>query len=493
MPRQRPVLAAVALALVHGFAAGQTGDATALSQRASAAMRARDFGTAERIYRQLASLFPEEPGLALNLGLALYSSGKFPSAIEQLNRFLEVHPDHAPAWLLLGMSHQKLDSPSMAVEPLRRAVLLDPGNNIARLELADALLRSHQPEPARREFSQLVSQDGENPTAWLGLGLSYTELSSIAAKDLERTAPDSAYHQLLLARSAQAQGRFRAAFGHYRAAEALNASAPGVHQGIAAVYEESGHPDWALAELAKRGEVVPCDRRQQECWFESGAFDRIVAASEDATDPESLYWRARAFAEKAKEAHRRLLSLPPSSAAYRLAGTIEDLAGSPRDAVDAWRKAVELEPGNLSLRVGLLRALSAAGLHGESIRQSELLLGQRPDSADGCFYFGDALLQLGRVDEAIPWLEDAVRLSNGEVRMRASLSTAYLSAGRGSEAIPHLEAALQGQEDERLLFQLSRAYQAAGRPDDARVALQRRSAAISERTAAPAPNEITAP
>ncbi len=486
-------MVAVALTLVQVFAFGQSVDATALAQEASAAMRARDFGTAERIYRQLAGLFPEEPGLALNLGLALYSSGKFPTAIEQLDRFLEARPDHAPAWLLVGMSYQKLDNPSKAIDPLRRTVMLDPRNNIARLELADALLRSHQPERARSEFSRLVNQDHDNPKAWLGLGLSYTELSSIAAEDLEHTAPNSAYHQLLLGQSAQAQGRFRAAFAHYRAAEAIDETAPGIHQAIAAVYEEAGHRDWARAELAKRVSVEPCDRRQLECWFESGAFDRILEASEEAMTPEALYWGARAFAEKAKQAHRRLLALPPSSAAYRLAGTIEDLAGNPRDAVDAWRKAVELEPGNLSLRVGLLRALSAAGLHEESIRESETLLTQRPDSADGRFYSGDALLQLGRLDEAIPRLEEAVRVSNGDASMRASLSTAYLSAGRGSEAIPHLEAVLQERENERLLFQLSRAYQAAGRPEDARVALQRRSAAISARTVTRIPNEITPP
>ena len=52
MPRQRPVLAAVALALVHGSAVGQAVDARALSQQAITAMSARDFGTAERIYRQ---------------------------------------------------------------------------------------------------------------------------------------------------------------------------------------------------------------------------------------------------------------------------------------------------------------------------------------------------------------------------------------------------------------------------------------------------------
>ena len=205
MPRQRLILVALALTAAEGIALGQPVDAIALAQEASAAMRARDFGTAERIYRQLVDMFPEQPGLALNLGLAFYSAGNLPGAIEQLDRFLEAEPDHAPAWLLVGMSYQKLDNPSRAIGPLRRAVMLDPDNNTARLELADALLRSDQPERARSEFSLLANQDRENPKAWLGLGLSYTELSSVAAGDLEHTAPNSAYYQLLLARSAQAQ------------------------------------------------------------------------------------------------------------------------------------------------------------------------------------------------------------------------------------------------------------------------------------------------
>ena len=479
--------------VVQGVALGQPVDAKALAQEASAAMRARDFGTAERLYRQLAGMFPEEPGLALNLGLALYSTGNLPGAIEQLDRFLKVHPEHAGAWLLVGMSHQKLDDPSRAVDPLRRALTLDPDNSTARLELADALLRSDQPELAGTEFSQLVDEDRANPKAWLGLGLSYAALSSVAADALKRTAAESAYYHLLLARSARAQGRTRAAFAHYRAAEAIDATAPGIHEGIAAVYEEVGHRDWARSELAKRVAAEPCGRRQLECWFDSGAMDQVIEASEGATTPQALYWRALAFAEKAKQAHSRLLALPPSAAAFRLAGTIEDLAGNPRDAVDAWQQAVALESGNLSLRVGLLRALRVAGFHEQSIREAEVLLEQRPSSPDGWFYSGDALLQLGRVDEAIPRLEKAVRLSNGDARAPAALSTAYLRAGRGADAIPHLEAALQGRQDERLLFQLSRAYQAAGRTEDARRALQRRSAAIAARAVTPVPDEITAP
>ena len=490
---RQPSRLALVLAISSLLASGEVEDPSALAREASTAMKSRQFETAERIYRDLLREFPDEPGLALNLALAQYSSGKFEDALEHFGRFLETQPGHAPAWLLVGVSYQKLDRPAEAVQPLQRAVELDPGNRTAKLELADALLRSNQPDRAASAFLELVQTEGANPKAWLGLGLSYTELSRSAAETLERTAPGSVHFQLLLAHSAQAQRRFRAAFRHFRAALAAEPASSGAHEAVAEIYREIGRSDWAEAELAKVPRKAPCADRKMECWFEAGNIEAILRVSESKSTPEFLYWRARALGEKAREAHRQLLSLPPSAAAFRLLASIEDLDGRAKDASTNWRKAVELEPADPALRQGLLRSLNAAGMFEESIREAEALLQLRPRSALGHFYTGDAMLELGRVDEAIPVLEAAVRIDAADERIRVSLATAYLRVGRGADAIPHLEAALRGGDDDRLLFQLSRAYQLAGRPDDARAALERRRIALAVRKALPTADEITPP
>lgn len=484
---------ALAFAISSLLASGQGEDPSALARQASTAMKSGRFETAERIYRDLVREFPAEPGLGLNLALAQYSSGKFEEALKHFRRFLEAHPDHAPAWLLVGVSHQKLDRPAEAVQPLQRAVKLDPGNRIAKLELADAFLRSGKPDRAASAFLELARIEGSNPKAWLGLGLSYTELSRSAAETLERTAPRSAHHQLLLAHSAQAQRRYRAAFRHYRAALAVDPASPGAHEAVAEIYREIGRSDWADTELAKVPRKAPCADRKMECWFEAGNMDGILSDSESKSTAEFLYWRARALGAMAREAHQQLLSLPPSAAGFRLLASIEDLNGRASDAAAAWRRAVEMEPADTALRRGMLRSLNAAGMYQESIREAEALLQLRPKSAVGRFYLGDAMLELGRVDEAIPVLEAAARIDAADNRIRVSLATAYLRAGRGADAIPHLEAALRGGDDERLLFQLSRAYQLAGRPDEARAALERRRTALAGRGALPTADEITPP
>lgn len=475
------------------FASGQGADPAAMAREASVAMKNRQFEAAEGIYRKLMKEFPHEPGLALNLGLAQYSSGKFEDALVQFRQFLESHPDHGSAWLLVGVAHQKLDRPSQAVPALLRAVELDPSSGAARLELADALLKIGQAERAAVEFLALVEIDRTNPKAWLGLGRSYTEMSRSLAGTLERKAPGSPYHHLLLGRSAQAQGRFRAAFRHFRAALSADPGAPGAHVGAAEVYEEIGRSDWADAELAKRPRKAPCEERKFECWFEAGKLDVVLSASEGEAAPEAIYWRARALAEKAREAHRELLSLPPSSSAFQLLASIEELSGRAIDAASAWRKAVELEPADSALRRKLLRSLHAAGQFEESIRGARELLRLNPRSAAGHFYLGAALLELGRYDEAIPSLEAAVRIDPSGNPARVSLATAYLRAGRGGDAIPHLETTLREGEDERLLFQLSRAYQLAGRRAEALATLERRRVALAARATPAIADEISPP
>lgn len=483
---------AIALGLVPALALGQSAEEVDLLRQAKEAMQARQFPTAEKIYSRLLANRPSEPGLILNLGLAQFSQGSNVEAVETFRRFVSLQPDHAPAWLLLGVTQQRLDRPAEAVPALERALELDPGNATARMEIADALLRSGRPREALDAFQALSQLNAEKPKVLLGLGLSYTELSRADATALARTAPESAYHSLLLGHAAQAQRRDRAAFAHYRAAIATDPRVPGARERIAEIYREAGRDDWASTELAKRPSAVPCEARQLECLFEARDFDAVLRVASGRATPDALYWRARAFAEKARLMHEELLARPPSASAYWLLASIEDLASRPRAAADAWRHAIKFEPSNHTLRRDLLRSLSAAGLHEETLREAEALLELRPGDPQGLYYSGDALLESGRVDEAIPRLESAVEVDPSSVRSRASLATAYLRSGQGARAIPHLEQAVDNQPDDGLLFQLARAYQAAGRSAEARAALQRRQATLSKRRPDVA-NEITPP
>jgi tetratricopeptide (TPR) repeat protein len=78
-----------------------------------------------------------------------------------------------------------------------------------------------------------------------------------------------------------------------------------------------------------------------------------------------------------------------------------------------------------------------------------------------------------QAEQAIPFLETAVRLEPGNLQARASLGLAYARAGKPDSAIPHLEKALETDTDGSLYYQLAGAYRATGRAELAKQALDK--------------------
>jgi predicted Zn-dependent protease len=102
----------------------------------------------------------------------------------------------------------------------------------------------------------------------------------------------------------------------------------------------------------------------------------------------------------------------------------------------------------------------------------EQLVREQPDAPEANALLGDVLLAQQQPERAIPALEKAVRAAPKEPRSHGDLGRAYLLVGRAAEAIPHLEQARTADVDGSLRFQLARAYQAAGRTEQAEQAMK---------------------
>ncbi|MEP6537995.1 MAG: tetratricopeptide repeat protein [Bryobacteraceae bacterium] len=94
---------------------------TALLQRGAQAMREQRFADAESIYRKLVESSPDDSRLRLNLGLALYSGGKYAAARVEIDRYLKVNPQPGPVYLVSGTTLLKLQKPCDAIGPLEKA------------------------------------------------------------------------------------------------------------------------------------------------------------------------------------------------------------------------------------------------------------------------------------------------------------------------------------------------------------------------------------
>jgi len=87
-------------------------------------------------------------------------------------------------------------------------------------------------------------------------------------------------------------------------------------------------------------------------------------------------------------------------------------------------------------------ALDAKGDHAAAIQHFNQALQLQPANAGIHVNFGDLLVRLGRIPEAITQYEQAAVLANDSLEMHVQLAQVYAHAGRLSEAIVSFERAL---------------------------------------------------
>jgi predicted Zn-dependent protease len=432
-------------------------------------MAAGRFDEAVDHYAAIVKALPDEPGMRLNLGMALSMAGRAREAVPQLQAALKQRPDLAPASLFLGAAYVELAQPAQAVAPLQAFLATQPGHAEARRMLAGALLSLERYEPAARHYEHLCGEDPRDPRPWFGLGRSYEGLSQRAFETLQAAAPESPYLILLLADAMLAQERDKSAFALYREAIAKKPGLVEGHEGLARVYDRAGHPEWAQVER-ERARALPrpdCRAPGLECDFRAGRHAQVLEAARPLRTAESRYWASRAAGELAREAFERLAELPPSPEAALVRVDVLRAQRRYLESKQALENATSAWPQDARLQRELATLHLMAREYPQARPILEELLKREPEASDLNLQLGEAWLESKEPARAIPCLEKAVRADPKVARGHALLGRALVEAGQSGPAIPHLEAALPSDEDGSLHLQLARAYRETGRTDDA--------------------------
>ncbi len=466
----KPLQARQALLTVVLFTCSPNGLAQSLPEKAQHAKELMAAGKPEEavpIYRELVHEVPDNPGLVLNLGLALDMSGNKREAIRQYQGVLKLDPESLPALLLMGTAYLDLGQPEKAIEPLEKSASIQPDNFEAQLTLAEAEMTLGQFGPAAPRFQKLSQRDPSSAKVWYGLGASYEGLAQRSFDELSEAAPGSAYWLDLVAESRLDAKQTYSAFYFYRQALAKMPAMRGVHAAIAGIYKETGHPDWASTEGEKERQLPPpdCAAEKLECAYRAGDF--LAIAQSQAKSPEALYWKTRAYNKLALNAYLRLGQLPSSMETHELKARIESKRRQYLEAAKEWREALKFSPGNSYLQKQLAISLYQSGdLQGaQALLQG--LLKREPDSPELNYLLGDTVLNSQKPQEAIPYLEKAVKSDPQMLPAQRSLGLAYLQTGQTEKAILHLKAALPIDQDGSVHYQLGRAYQAHGEREQA--------------------------
>lgn len=463
------ILTAFLLAAGRVSAAPPPDELAAKAEQGKQAMAAGRFDEAAALYGAIVEALPNEPGMRLNLGMALSMAGRPKEAVPHFQAALKLQPDLLPASLFLGAAYLELGEPAKAVEPLQKFVAADPAHRQARQMLADALLALERWDPAARHYRALAEQAPGDPRAWYGLERSYEGLSQQAFQTLEKSAPGSPYLSLLVADAMVARERDKSAFPLYREAAAKNTRAAEAHEALARIYERAGHADWAAVEREKERAVPPPDCRTPtlECEFQAGRYAKVLEMAKPLGTPASRYWTSRAADVLAREAFDRLTALPPSPEATLV--QVEVLRAQRRYAQskEELQKAAAAWPEDRRILREQANLHFIAHEYAEARPIVEDLLEQEPGSAELNLMLGETWIESRDPARAIPPLEKAVASDPNRLRARALLGRAYVETGQAARGVPHLEAALPADEDGSVHLQLARAYRETGRAEDA--------------------------
>lgn len=445
-------------------AAGQTKELAAKSQRAREAMGAGRFAEAVSLYRELVAALPAVAGLRMNLGIAHFMAGQYAAAAAQLDAALKADPKLSEAMLFLGASRLRGGNPAAAAAPLQAYVQRAAQDPRGRQLLGEAQLALRRHKRAAEQFEALRALEPRNPKTWYGLAAAYEGLAAEAFAALDRLAPESAYWLALIAHTRVAQGQNRSAFFFYRKALEKNPKLRGIHVALSRIYREIGRAEWADEEEQKEVALGLPDCRVEKavCDFLEGRVADVLAAVEKQQTPESYYWRSQIYNQLALEALSQLAKLPRSFELHEVTAGIHRSRGRHLEAVEEWKRALELEPGNPAARSELAVSLVLARDYDAARPIVEGLLASEPGSPRLNQLAGEIHLNQQRPAEALPFLVKAAMADPGNVPARASLGRAYMAVGDAARAVPHLKAALAADSDGSLHYQLARAYRASG-------------------------------
>jgi predicted Zn-dependent protease len=302
----------------------------------------------------------------------------------------------------------------------------------------------------------------------------------------------------LLADTRLQRKQYRSAFFFYHQAQSQLPDLPGLHAGLAKVYEETGHADWARTERRLESAGANCPAQTAECSFLKG--DLLGAAKDSRTpsaSPAALFWATRAYNQLAIDAFDRLGQMPNSVEIHALRAEILHGHGQDAEAAKEWRDALAIAPGDPRLEAELANSLVLAHEYDQAMPLLQKLLARQGDAPDLNYMMGESLWRTQHPEKALPYLKVALKAEPQLLPAHAALGIAYAMLNQNAEAIPQLEKAVSLDDDGSLHYSLARACQAAGRTEEAKKAMQeyqqikQRNQQINDELAKEA--EITAP
>jgi len=241
------------------FAGAQAASLAELSSQGQAALNDQQFDRAEKIYEQVIKLDPRSAQAHSNLGFALYMLARYPSAIVQLRKALELDSHLDRTQVLLALSYFDSGDFERAVPLLEKAYQARKDDAVVVAHLGLAYLRQSKDDKALALLTRWAELEPNSPDALYFKGKASVYVASDSFDQLSKAAPDSYRMFQLRAEMLRQQNMIPAAINEYKKAILQKPDAAGLHYALGTVYREAGRLDEALGEFSAELKISPND------------------------------------------------------------------------------------------------------------------------------------------------------------------------------------------------------------------------------------------
>ena len=291
------------------------------------------------------------------------------------------------------------------------------------------------------------------------------------------------------------QQRYAEAVPYYRKAIAINPNVPGLRLNLALALFKSGDLNGALPEfLGVLKSALPDSPDEQRCTILAGMSYYGLARYQDAApylqraadhDPKNLtlllalahsyLWSKQT--QKVLDIYQQILTIDPDSAeADMIAGEALDEMKDNEGSTRMFRAAVKADPKLPNVHFGLGYLLWTQKQYPEAAVEFQAELANEPNHEQSLLYLGDALIQLNRPAEAVPYLKRAVEIRPEFGLAHLDLGIVAMDAEQNDEALRELTFAVkQMPDDVNVHWRLARLYRSMGMKDEAKAEFDKAS------------------
>jgi tetratricopeptide (TPR) repeat protein len=182
--------------------------------------------------------------------------------------------------------------------------------------------------------------------------------------------------------------------------------------------------------------------------------------------------------EMAEAHYRESLAVKPQPSIYNDLGFVLERQGMSYDALEMYRKSLELDPESAAAHYNLAASLARSGEFVEAEPHFRAALQKNP-TTQAYTGLGVSLWQQDRVTEAIASLQDAIKADPNNAAAYDRLGTILIQQGKLEEAASTYRSLIQNQPSVAAHEELAEILMRLGRTEEARKELERakRSAA----------------